>query len=69
MKREKFLSVVSDKEFHAALQLFTSVLQIAKCMASSQADDEMSSRNRKNAAILRSYIFRHQIFELIHFGF
>ena len=59
MKREKFLAAVSDKEFHSALQLFTSVLQIVKCMASTTGDDEMSERNRKNATVLRSYIFRH----------
>jgi hypothetical protein len=69
MKREKFAASVSDKEFHSALQLFTGVLQIVKCMASSSGDDEMSERNRKNATVLRSYIFRHQIFELVHFGF
>ena len=38
-------------------------------MASCSGKDEQSERNRKNAGILRSHIFRHDICRVIHFGF
>ena len=69
MKMHKFDKPVSDKEFHSALQLFTNVLQIVQCMASCQGKDEQSEKNRKNANILKSHIFRHDICKVIHFGF
>ena len=66
---KKFDKKIPDREFHAALQLFTGVLQIVQCMASCSGKDEQSERNRKNAGILRSHIFRHDICRVIHFGF
>ena len=69
MKIHKFDARVSDKEFHAALQLFTHILQIVQCMASCSGKDEQSEKNRKNANILRSHIFRHDHIKIIHFGF
>jgi len=61
---------VSDKEFHAALQLFYQILHIVQLMAScSDASDEMAEKNRKNANILRSHIFRNDIIRICLFAF
>ena len=60
---------VSDKEFHAALQLFNDILHIVQLMASCSGADEASEKNRKNANILRAYIFRNDIVRLCLFAF
>ena len=38
-------------------------------MASCSSKDEQSEKNRKNANILKNYMFRHDIIKVIHFGF
>ena len=60
---------VSDKEFHAAMQLFNHILHIVQLMASCSGADEAAEKNRKNANILRAYIFRNDIVRISLFAF
>ena len=60
---------VSDKEFHAALQLFYQILHIVQLMASCSASDESSEKNRKNSNILRAFIFRNDVIRVCLFAF
>ena len=60
---------MTDKEFHAALQLFYQILHILQLMASCSANDEPPEKNRKNANILRSFIFRNDIVRICLFAF
>ena len=70
-KSEKKLesNKVSDKEFHAAMQLFYQILHIVQLMASCSGSDENSEKNRKNADILRKFIFRNEIMRICLFAF
>ena len=60
---------VSDKEFNAALSLFYQILHILQLMASCSDSDEASEKNRKNANILRGFIFRNDIVRICLFAF
>jgi hypothetical protein len=60
---------VSDKEFHAALKLCHEILIVVKSMASCSGPDEQSDKNRKNALILKSHIFKHDLVKIIRFCF
>ena len=60
---------VSDKEFHAALQLFYQILHIVQLMASCSGSEEAQEKNRKNANILRSFIFRNDIVRVCLFAY
>lgn len=71
MKKHKSasLEIVSDREFHAALQLFLQILHTVQCMASCSGSSEEDEKNRKNANILRTFMFRNEIVSLCHFAF
>ena len=59
---------VSDAEFHAAIQLLFQYLLIVQDMANCSGDSEDDERNRKNAHILKQYIFKHEILKVLLFA-
>ena len=57
-------------EFHAALKMMTQFLLIVEDMAQcTDKSSEESARNRKNAHVLKSYAFRHEVWKIIKFAF
>ena len=56
---------VTDAEFHAALLMLSQYLLIINDMASCSEETEEDIRNRKNAGILKAYIFKHEILKVL----
>lgn len=60
---------VKDKEFHAALKMMIQFLQITQDMGNCSDKTEDDEKNKKNSHILKSYVFRHEIWKLVVFAF
>ena len=60
---------VTDKEFFAALSLIQQMLLTVRDMAQCTGREEVDEKNRKNSAILKSNIFKHDICKILRFGF
>jgi len=64
LKKQSPENYVSDREFHSALQLLIQFLYIIRDMASSE--DE---KNQKNAKILSSNVFYHDLCIISQYSF
>ena len=51
------------------MELFYQILHIVQLMASCSESDETSEKNRKNANILRAFIFRNDVVRICLFAF
>ena len=60
---------IRDREFHAALKMMIQFLQIIDSMGKCTDNTEEDEKNRKNSFILKSYVFRHEIWKLVVFAF
>ena len=60
---------IKNQEFHAALKMLIQFLLIVKDMASCSDKTEEDEKNRKNAHILKTYIFRHELWKVVAFAF
>ncbi len=68
-KKEVTEKPIKNQEFHAALKMLIQFLLIVKDMASCSDKTEEDEKNRKNAHILKTYIFRHELWKVVAFAF
>jgi hypothetical protein len=68
-KKEVTEKPIKNQEFYAALKMLIQFLLIVKDMASCSDKTEEDEKNRKNAHILKTYIFRHELWKVVAFAF
>ena len=61
---------VRDVDFHAGIKMLIQFLLTVQDMAACvDAQSEECARNRRNAHVLKSYLFRHEVWRLVLCGF